>query len=161
MTCKELLNKCVRELEKLNGLVVKSEGVDCQFDDLIAEVQEAILAPPKTIDEWFDEWNNNIIELSEKEVELLNLKEQFNEQEFEIVFVNDDVDFKALYGSTSEKVRKQHAAKELQAVSDAIHDLEISISYLKRRMDYIKHLMKMQSDLMNYEVGFAAGGSDD
>lgn len=107
---------------------------------------------PKTIEEYFNDWELLITELSEKEIELRNLKEKYDEKEFKIVY-QSDIDFKELYGSTSEKVRKHHANKELQPIDDAINELELSISYIKRRLDYIKHLMMMQGTLLEYQMG--------
>ena len=150
---RELLKQCYDELSKLNGLVVKSEGVDCKFDDLLNELSKEILKKPVTIEEWFSEWGNLVIELSEKETELSSLKDEYNQKEFDIVFLNsDNVDFKEMYGSTSEKVRKQHAQMKLQSMADAKTDLELSIDYLKRRIEFIKGLMSMQRVLIGSGV---------
>ena len=150
---RELLKQCYDELSKLNGLVVKSEGVDCKFDDLLNELSKEILKKPVTIEEWFSEWGNLVIELSEKETELSSLKDEYNQKEFDIVFLNsDNVDFKEMYGSTSEKVRKQHAQMKLQSMADSKTDLELSIDYLKRRIEFIKGLMSMQRVLIGSGV---------
>ena len=82
-----------------------------------------------------------IIELSRKETEYLKLKEDYDGKEFEIVFMSD-IDFKELYGSTSEKVRKQHASVELKPLKDELQGLELSIDYLKRYIVFIRELCK-------------------
>lgn len=84
-----------------------------------------------------DEWGELIIELSDKECELSNKKEEYNQKEFEIVYVSD-IDFKGMYGSTAEKVRKQHAAKELKHLGEEIKSLELSINWIKHYIPLIK-----------------------
>lgn len=149
---KELLKECYGELSKLNGLVVKSEGIDCQFDELLDKLSKEFLKKEMTIEDYFSEWDRLLNELSEKEIRLSEVKEEYNEKEFDIVFLNTgNVDFKELYGSTSEKVRKQHASMKLQALADEKTELELSIDYIKRRISFIRSLLNMQSTLI--EVG--------
>ena len=147
MSYKELLERCVKELEGLNGLVVKSENVDCNFDELINDIQKELMAKPQTIEDYFREWELLVNELSEKEIDLLNLNEQYAEQEQEIL---TNTDFKKIYGANNDKIRKNHLKKELKPLEDAKNDLDISTKYIKRRMDYIKNLMKMQGTLLQY-----------
>ena len=106
-----------------------------------------------TIEDYYNEWDKAITELSEKEADLSLIKEEYSEKEFDIVFINSEgVDFKDLYGSTSEKVRKNHIKKELKSLEDAKNDLNVSIDYLKRRIDFIKSIMAMQRTLINSGV---------
>lgn len=146
---KELLQKCYDELASLNGLVVKSENVDCKFDDLLNELSEEIVRESKTIDDYFKEWEKYIRELSEKEIDLINLKETYAEQEQEIL---SNTDFKELYGANNDKVRKNHIKKELKSLEDAKNDLIISTEYLKRRIDFIKSIMAMQRTLIEHGI---------
>ena len=140
---KELLKECYDELANLNGLVVKSEKVDCDFDDLLDRLSKEIIKPNKTIGDYYQEWEAAITELSDKEIQLSEVKEEYNKKEFDIVFLNkENIDFKELYGSTSEKVRKQHAAMELKNLADEKTDLELSIDYLKRHIDFIKSIVQ-------------------
>ena len=94
-----------------------------------------------------EEWTILITELSDKEVELKKLKEEYATKEFEIVFMSD-IDFKALYGSTAEKVRKQHASNELHALKCRIDDLEFYVNYLTRRIVFLKELIRTKRTLM-------------
>lgn len=87
------------------------------------------------------EYEGFIAELSYKEMELSKKKENFNQKEFEIVYLSD-INFKELYGSTSEKVRKQHASNELKPLKDELQGLELSIDYLKRYIVFIRELCK-------------------
>ena len=104
---------------------------------------------PLTIEDYFTEWDQAIKELSEKEVELINLKEIYAEKEQEILL---NTDFKELYGANNDKIRKNHVKKTLQAMTDAKNDLGVSIDYLKRRIDFIKNLMRMQGILIESGV---------
>ena len=93
------------------------------------------------------EWYNIISELSRKEEQYYLKKEEYNRKEFEIVFI-DDIDFKAMYGSTAEKVRKQHAKTILKELDNEIKSLELSIDYLKRRLTYLKGLVTVKTALL-------------
>jgi hypothetical protein len=94
------------------------------------------------------EWSRCITDLSLKEKELIALKEEKSLKEFEIIFINKDINFKELYGSTSEKVRKQHADKELKPLKDKINALELDIDYLKRRISFLRQLVHTRTVLM-------------
>ena len=82
-----------------------------------------------------------IVELTHKETKYMELKEQYNSKEFEIVYMSD-IDFKELYGSTSEKVRKQHANTVLKKLKTEINNLELSIDWLKRYISFLKELIR-------------------
>ena len=94
-----------------------------------------------------EEWTRMITELSDKEVELKKLKDEYATKEFDIVFMSD-IDFKSLYGSTSEKVRKQHASNELKALKCRIDDLEFCVNYLTRRIVFLKELIRTKRVLL-------------
>ena len=93
------------------------------------------------------EWDKLISELSKKEIKLMKYKKEYSDKEFEIVYTSD-IDFKALYGSTAEKVRKQHAANTLKVLDNKIKSLELSIDYLKRRISYLKALVSVKTALI-------------
>ena len=86
-----------------------------------------------------------IVELSRKETEYMELKEQYNSEEFKIVYMSD-INFKEFYGSTSEKVRKQHASMVLKPLKTKLNGLELSINYLKRYIVFIRELICVKSD---------------
>ena len=123
----------IEYLEDGNGIVTKQ--VSFVFGDF-GDISDDLM-----------EWTRLITELSSKETELIGLKEEYATKEFEIVFVSD-IDFKGLYGSTAEKVRKQHASNELKPLKDKINDLELSIDYLKRRITFLKDLIRTKRTLM-------------
>lgn len=87
-------------------------------------------------------WENLVAELSIKEIALCNKKEEYDKKEFDIVY-NSDIDFKALYGSTSEKVRKQHAKDMLIDLSKEIDSLELSIKWIKNYIPLIRHCLSL------------------
>ena len=88
-----------------------------------------------------------IVELTHKEIKYMELKEQYNSKEFEIVYMSD-IDFKELYGSTSEKVRKQHASKVLKPLKTKLNGLELSIDYLKRYISFLRELIRVKRTIM-------------
>lgn len=87
-------------------------------------------------------WEFLVAELSIKEIALCNKKEEYDKKEFEIVY-NSDIDFKDLYGSTSEKVRKQHAKDMLIDLSKEIDSLELSIKWIKNYIPLIRHCLSL------------------
>ena len=99
------------------------------------------------LDSLIREYEELLIELSDKETEYMRLKEQYNSKEFEIVYMSD-INFKELYGSTSEKVRKQHASVELKPLKDELNGLELSIDYLKRYISFLRELISTKRILM-------------
>jgi len=101
----------------------------------------------ETIEEWFTLWNRYIYELTEKEQELMNIKETYNQMEQQII---NTTDFKEIYGKNNETIRKNHVRAELKDIVDTRHDLELRINFLKRRISYIKSLMSMQETLLKY-----------
>ena len=103
----------------------------------------------ETIEDYFKEWEEAITELSNNEVELTNIKQTYNDLEFEILTT---FDFKDKYGKDNDKIRNQHIKMELKELVDKKHELEISISYLKRKIDFIKELMRMQGILIECGV---------
>lgn len=125
---------------------VKGELYPCKPDVFDMTYEDAD-TDPTTIDGWFNQWNVYIIELSDKEKELITLKESYNQMEQEIIA---ETDFKALYGKNNETVRKNHVKNELKDLVDNKHDLELRINYLKRRISYIKELLQMQRSLLEY-----------
>lgn len=142
---KELLQKCYTELHKLNGLVVKSEKVDCRFDDLLNEISVELMRENLTIDDYFREWEKSIDDLKTTHIELINLKETYAQLEQDIV---ENTNFKELYGANNQKVRDNHVKNELKDLVDKKHELELKSEYLSRRIDFIKNLMAMQRTLI-------------
>ena len=95
----------------------------------------------------FDIWDNMINELSLKEARYNRLKDKYDNDKFEIVYVKD-IDFKGLYGSTAENVRKQHAKKMLEDSDKEIKDLELSINYLKKEISFLKEVVRFKNSMM-------------
>lgn len=135
---KELLKECYDELANLNGLVVKSENIDCDFDDLLDRLSKEIIKPNKTIADYYHEWEAAITEIDTKTKDLLNLKETYNQMEQDII---ENTDFKELYGANNQKVRDNHVKNELKDMVEQKQTLELRIDYLKRRIDFIKSIV--------------------
>ena len=94
-------------------------------------------------------WEDLVMELSDKEVELYKLKEAYLIAESEIV---NNTDFKAIYGANNQKVRDNHVKKELKDIVDTKNSLELGIDNLKRRNDFIKSIMAMHRVLIEAGV---------
>ena len=109
--------------------------------DNLSEYLNSISFLDEPVIDNLSEWSQCITSLSVKEKLLIEKKEQKSREEFEIMFVNTDIDFKEIYGSTSEKVRKKHADKVLKPLKDEIKGLELDIDYLKRRISFLKQVV--------------------
>ena len=126
----EFDGKCWKEFVPVIDLNGNEEvkGVFCSIVDV-------------SVDYLLMEWENLVCELSEKEVLLSNKKEEYANKEFEIVFMSD-VNFKELYGSTSEKVRKQHAKTELSELDNEIKTLELSINWIRSYIPLLREVVR-------------------
>ena len=113
--------------------------IDKNGDESIREVPVKVTDVP--VERLLIEWEKLVVELSDKEVELAGKKEDYNRKEFEIVF-QSDIDFKGLYGSTSEKVRKQHAKTVLSKLDNEINSLELSINWIKQYIPLLREVIK-------------------
>ena len=83
----------------------------------IAEIldgQEIRYSTDLTIGELLKEWEDLIEELTEKEIELIHLKEYYESESHRI---ETTVDFKELYGKNNADIRKHHIKTELADVS--------------------------------------------
>ena len=84
-------------------------------------------------------------ELSSKEKALLEWKELYQSHSEMIIA---ETDFKALYGKNNDKVRKEHVKKELSTWYDTITDLELGISWINRRISFLRELIRVKRVLM-------------
>ena len=91
------------------------------------------------------EWSKLITELSEKETQLLTLKDTIFEKEQWII---ENTDFKSVYGKNNADVRKLHLNKHMSKEYDNRRNLELSIDYLKRRISFIKQLVHTKTVLI-------------
>lgn len=84
-----------------------------------------------------DEYENLTWELTSKEVELSQVKEEYAEKEFQIKYV-EDIDFKELYGKANDDVRKHHVKVVCSDLLKSKTDLELSVDFLKREIALLK-----------------------
>jgi len=92
-----------------------------------------------------EEWETLIEELSSKEKALLEWKELYQSHSEMIIA---ETDFKALYGKNNADVRKQHVRKELSTWYDTITDLELGISWINRRISFLRELIRVKRTIM-------------
>lgn len=109
------------------------------------------------VNELFKEWNGLIKELSDKEIDYHNKKEEYKALSQEVI---ETTDFKALYGRNNESIRKQHVRDELRAYYEDIKDLEFSMNYIERQISYLKELIHYKVVLIECESGDGNGNED-
>ena len=91
------------------------------------------------------EWSKLITELSEKELKYVSCKEKY---EVDSKILEETTDFKALYGKNNESIRKHHIKQELYDDYETIKLLELGIADLKRRISYLKSLIRVKAVIM-------------
>jgi len=109
--------------------------------DKFNEIENKPLDLHKNFEEW-DKYIDNVI-IGEKN--LINLKQEFEEQSQEIIA---NTDFKELYGANNQKVRDNHVKKELGTWYDTIKDLEFSIDWIGRRISFLRELIRVKRTIM-------------
>lgn len=95
--------------------------------------------------DYLREWEELVNELSEKEIALFKWKEVYEIRAMEI---ENNTDFKELYGKNNEKVRREHIKNELSDWYYIIKDLEFSIAYITRRISFLRELVKCKRTLI-------------
>ncbi len=98
--------------------------------------------------DYLHEWENLINELSMKELALIEWKEIY---EIKAQTIEDETDFKALYGRNNADIRKLHIKQELKEWSNTITDLEISIAWITRRISFLRELVKCKRTLIEVQ----------
>ena len=128
---------------------------DCdngRWDQLVDEIdsngEETTVCIPVSIDDvtlpyLLREWEDLVFELSEKEVELLKLKEYIQSESFHL---ETTVDFKELYGKNNADVRKHHIKQELGDVFDEVQALELSIGWIKGYVPLLRECIKVKGE---------------
>ena len=102
---------------------------------------ETISAVQTPVDVLLTAWEEMILELSEKEIRKYKLKEDnFNKQQ-EIIKTTD---FNGLYGKNNKDVRKLHVDKIMADDFKEEKDLEFSIGYLEREINFLKELVRVK-----------------
>ena len=97
------------------------------------------------MEEYFNEWESLITELSQKELAYIEWKEFYRIKEEEII---NTVNFKELYGANNEKVRRNHVKNALKQYDQNIVDLELSIDWIKRRISFLKGITRYKTAII-------------
>ena len=98
--------------------------------------------------ELLTEWEDLVDELTEKEIALFKWKEIYAIKSLEI---ENNTDFKSLYGKNNEKIRKEHIKNELSEWHYNIKDLEFSIDWISRRISLLRETVKVKRVLLEAE----------
>ena len=122
-----------------------NDGVWEQYVDVMEDdgIEKTVAVPVHIVDVplkfLFIEYEDLVCELSQKEVELLKLKEYLAVKSFEI---EQETDYKSLYGKNNADIRKQHLKNELGDVFDTVMELELSIGWIKSYIPLIKEVVR-------------------
>ena len=80
-----------------------------------------------------------VLELSDKEVELYTLKEAYLIAEKDIIA---NTDFKSLYGANNQKVRDNHVKQELSDMVARKADLQLGIDFIKNYIPLLREVIR-------------------
>lgn len=110
-----------------------------------------------------DEYEKLIWELTGKEIRLTEVETELADKEFNIKYV-EDIDFKELYGKANDDVRKHHVKLVLADLIKQKTDLELSVSFLKREISFLKKVIQIKSSSVpnfNYPVNLEFKGDSE
>ena len=108
------------------------------------EVLEWNIVPITEIpsDELLRTYEDLVLELSDKEIELYMLKEQYLQRESEIV---QNTDFKALYNANNQKIRDQHVKETLKDMVEKKVELQFTIDFIRNYIPLLREVLHQQS----------------
>lgn len=107
--------------------------------DLVELEDRKVRSVSLPVEDLLCEWEDLIEELSEKEIELLHLRNKIFEKEQIVI---NETDFKAVYGKNNADVRKTHLLSLMKTDYELRDTLELSIAYLKRRSSFLRALTR-------------------
>ena len=94
-----------------------------------------------------DEWQALIGELSIKEEELMKVKAEYAEREFQIKYV-EPIDFKELYGRANDDTRAYHVKVVCEELLDKKQNLELSVDFLKREIGLFRQVVSFKKSVV-------------
>ena len=94
-------------------------------------------------DELLRTYEDLVLELSDKEIELYMLKEQYLQRESEIV---QNTDFKALYNANNQKIRDQHVKETLKDMVEKKVELQFTIDFIRNYIPLLREVLRSKSD---------------
>lgn len=127
--------------------------VNCVMDEDATDLAEFLNRitgniSPTNFDDAFTSWYGIIEELSDKERRLIDINEIYSKLEDEIISTTD---FEKRYGKNNQKVRDKHVKRELKDLVDEKNDITLRISYLKRKIEFIKSFVNVHLVLVELE----------
>lgn len=129
----------------MTDFVLDNNGVWCREIPVIDDNgNEGFQFEPVTIVDvpvtmLLEEWEDLVLELSQKEVELYKLKEAYIIAEADIV---NNTDFKALYGANNQKVRDNHVKNELSDMVSNMKGLEFGINWIRGYIPLLREVVR-------------------
>lgn len=128
-----------------NGKWKKCVNVNKTVDDAAEEWEwrecSSLEVPVRVL---VDEYEKLIWELTGKEIQLTKVETDLADKEFSIKYV-EDIDFKELYGKANDDVRKHHVKLMCADLIKEKTDLDLSISFLKREISFLKKVIGIRS----------------
>ena len=124
---------------KFNGKVWRKSEAEIDRDGNEGLVWNTVPITDVPVTVLLEEYEDLVLELSEKEVALYNLKEAYLIAESKIV---NETDFKALYGANNQKVRDNHVKNELSDMVTEMKDLEFGIGFIKQYIPLLREVVR-------------------
>jgi hypothetical protein len=138
--------------EDVSNWIIAHHGYKLDDKGYWKELQDIPTTDDETNKEWvivsivniptdvlFTIWEGLVRELSDKEVELYNLKEAYLIAEADIV---NNTNFKELYGANNQKVRDNHVKSELADMVSSMKSLEFGIAWIRSYIPLLKEVIR-------------------
>ena len=119
--------------------VWKESVVEVDKDGNESEKWIPCLITDVSVEDLLAEWEDLLLELSQKEVKLYKTKEAYLIAEADIV---NNTDFKALYGANNQKVRDNHVKNELSDMVSDMKALEFGINWIRSYIPLLKEVVR-------------------
>jgi hypothetical protein len=122
-----------------DGGVWKESVVEVDKDGNESEKWLPCLITDVSVEDLLAEWEDLVLELSQKGGELYKTKEAYLIAEADIV---NNTDFKELYGKNNEKVRTNHVKSELADMVSEMKTLEFGINWIRSYIPLLKEVVR-------------------
>ena len=122
--------------------------------DKLNELQSVATEKPLNLHKDFQEYEELISKMDKDARRRVEIEEEYFNKSNEIIqkAINENFDFKAVYGGNTKDTRQKYADEQLSDLVTERQELKFSKEEDTRKLGYIKRLIDMKIQLIRYEV---------
>lgn len=122
--------------------------------DKFNELQELTEEKPLDLHSDFQEYNELISKMDKDARRRVEIEEEYFNKSNEIIqkAINENFDFKAVYGGNTKETRQKYADEQLSDLVTERQELKFSKEEDARKLGFLKRLIDMKIQLIRYEV---------